>query len=157
MKLSKEEGIEYKSKWTPGPWIISWENDYNPRPIGINAPGDKDVPGRVGCIVRKNGFGFPTSKTARANAYLIAAAPEMHDALEAQSQAIDYLFEMLINLTKGWEKPFMPSTSIAWLAVMKAHHAIALARGESDNDDGIDGTGSEGRVAVDSDQSQADR
>lgn len=69
-----------ESKHTPGPWIVMHgDNGY---PSGISAPGDAGIPGAVGCIVRNGGIGLPSSDAGKANARLIAAAPDLLAALE---------------------------------------------------------------------------
>ena len=65
---------------TPAPWRVALCNG---RPIGIFAPEDVGKPGAVGNIVRNNGIGLPGSPTALANAYLIAAAPDLLAALRS--------------------------------------------------------------------------
>ena len=52
-------------------------------PYAINAPFEMGIPGAVGHVVRWRGIGFPTSEAAKANARLIAAAPDMLEALQA--------------------------------------------------------------------------
>jgi len=64
---------------TPGPWVVVYGESGRPR--GINAPNDKDIKGAVGHVVRWNGIGLPSSPTAKANARLIAAAPDLYEAL----------------------------------------------------------------------------
>lgn len=65
---------------TPGPWVV--ECDGKGRPAAINAPSDAGIPGAVGHVVRWRGIGFPSSKTADANARLISAAPDLLAALQ---------------------------------------------------------------------------
>jgi hypothetical protein len=79
-----------ESKHTSAPWVV----DYcaaTGRPLGISAPNDAGVPGAVGHIVRLRGIGLPSSEMARANARLIAAAP---DLLEACKSAISLLHKL---------------------------------------------------------------
>jgi hypothetical protein len=68
------------TKHTPGPWEVRCGQETN-RPRAIVAPNDTG-PGGVGSIVRWNGIGFPSSPAAQANARLIAAAPDMLEALQ---------------------------------------------------------------------------
>jgi hypothetical protein len=86
-----------ESKHTPGPWVVEYSRDYyrRDRPIGINAPNDAGVPGAVGHIVRRNGIGLPSSDRAKANARLIAAAPDLLSACEAM--LLDYESQFGMN------------------------------------------------------------
>jgi hypothetical protein len=65
------------------------------------------------------------------NACLIAAAPAMYEALEAQHQALDILMAMLIEATKDSDKMFMPSKSRIWPMLLQGDSAMKLARGET--------------------------
>lgn len=73
---------------TPGPWevVVSSKTGY---PVGIDAPNDMDTPGGVGHIIRQNGIGFPSSYTALCNANLIAAAPDLLEALTRAMLALE--------------------------------------------------------------------
>jgi hypothetical protein len=68
------------STHTPGPWIVKWGSKGYAR--AVDAPGDADIQGAVGRIVRWNGLGMPASETGKANARLVAAAPDMLAALK---------------------------------------------------------------------------
>lgn len=74
-----------EARHTPGPWFVDYDED--DRPVGITAPNDLSIPGAVGHIVRRNGIGLPSSETAKANAHLISAAP---DLLGACRDALDF-------------------------------------------------------------------
>lgn len=73
---------QWRPQWTPGPWHIEsedWGDGCNP--TGITDEHD------TGIIRSHEGFAFwhqdqPESGTAWANARLIAAAPDLYDALE---------------------------------------------------------------------------
>ena len=69
---------------TPGPWEIRYAANGCPYTITTTASGNFDkMPGRVGSqILRWGSFMLPSSAEARANARLIAAAPELLEALE---------------------------------------------------------------------------
>ena len=70
-----------------------------------------------------------TEDEARANACLIAAAPQLLEAVKAQHEAIDYLFALLITKTKPGEKPFYPSESgQPWEAIQMGKRAIEAAK-----------------------------
>ena len=61
-----------------------------------------------------------------ANANLIAASPDMYEALEAQHEAIDILFSMLIER----DKAFFPSKSgRPWEAMIQGNKALVKANG----------------------------
>ena len=67
------------AKHTPGPWRIQYGHETG-YPRGIYAPGDANKKGAVGCVVRFNGIGLPSSEAGQANARLIAAAPDLYEA-----------------------------------------------------------------------------
>lgn len=106
---------------TPGPWYLDWDMTR----INVHAEGVQIA------IVRrstKDGTASPIydDAEARANARLIAAAPELLAACKAQHQAIDLLLARLIEL----DSTFLPSESPAWAAVTSGHAAAAKATGK---------------------------
>lgn len=105
---------EKSMKHTPGPWNVQWgrESSY---PIGIH--------NRLVNVVTS--MGRKASAEASANAHLIAAAPDLLAACEAQQLAIDHLMAKLIAL----DDDFMPTESKAWSAVVQSNAAIAKATG----------------------------
>lgn len=101
------------SAHTPGPWVIL----YNARgyPHQITAPNED--PTRLGGIVsvtRGASIGLPSSAEGRANARLIAAAPDL--LAFAQEFLADYGSEDGLASMKHYAR--------------KAHEAIAKATGE---------------------------
>ncbi len=93
---------------TPGPWFYEGtENGH----VAIDAAGPK----RIG-LLSKRGFSYPERQ---ANARLIAAAPEMLDALRAIELAVDGLN------TKGY--PQQKNTQAA-LNRIKGHARALLAK-----------------------------
>ena len=70
---------------TPGPWRVEFGKHY---PRAIARENHTDEPGGINSIVRWNGIGFPSSPEARANALLIAAAPDMLAALRGVLEAV---------------------------------------------------------------------
>ena len=89
-----------KAKWTKGPWHV-------PKARGCaHGPVDKnDVP-----VVTWTGMARPRQENGMANAHLIAAAPDLYEALEAM-------------LDECVDDEFAPH-------VMDARAALAKARGE---------------------------
>lgn len=67
------------------------------------------------------------SPEVKANANLIAASPELCEALKAQHEAIDILFAMLIVQ----DKTFFPSKSgKPWEAIVQGNAALAKVEGK---------------------------
>lgn len=75
-------------KHTPGPWVIRYGMQGYPR--SIEAPHQNHVKGGIGAVVRWNGIGFPSSAEARANCALIAAAPDLLEALKLAQTIIGH-------------------------------------------------------------------
>lgn len=65
---------------TPGPWRIVCGVSGLAR--GIDAGTPQNHPGGIQHVVRFNGLGFPSSPEGQANARLIAAAPDLLEALQ---------------------------------------------------------------------------
>lgn len=92
------------SKFTPGPWLVRCSaKGY---PYQIEAPNGNRGPGGITCVTRWAAISFPTSTEGQANARLIAAAPNLLEALEAA-------FEMHVSQHPKWE-------AIARAAIAKA-------------------------------------
>lgn len=77
------------AKHTPGPWHVRFAD--NGGVLGIESSEPEDEPGAVGWVVRQRGFGSPTSEAGKANAKLIAAAPELLSACEKALWALSGL------------------------------------------------------------------
>lgn len=98
------------SKHTTGPWNIGCANFKEEAEIGIHGPG---ADGFVICDLQADGYDEDTQK---ANAKLIAAAPDLLEALESAEMALlGYTHKNEITLS----------------ALYKARAAIAKARGEA--------------------------
>lgn len=94
------------TKHTLGPWKLELGRDGAPR--GLRGPAEVEHRN----IVNWNGFSSPTKRASMANARLIAAAPELLEALES--------FPGFLCGTESGD---------AWIDQMRA--AIAKARGEA--------------------------
>lgn len=71
------------NEFTPGPWGVKSSGANYPMTITAPSASDKS-PGTVGTQVLRWGcFMLPSSDEAKANARLIASAPELLEALEA--------------------------------------------------------------------------
>ena len=98
-----------EGKYTPGPWTV---NEY--REV-------LDAQGRTICRVYLDGDRKPVA-TAKANARLMAAAPELLEALEATTA---WIVELAASGDAGiWDGEDMDE-------VIAARAAIAKARGQS--------------------------
>lgn len=109
-------------KFTPGPWLIHATNRIIVQADGAFADvkvkngkvtGDK-LPNSI-CLLRDPGDGFSEDETL-ANGFLIAAAPELYEALYALGEALG-----AVTAPKG--HPLLAAGE-------KASTALAKARGE---------------------------
>lgn len=98
------------SKHTPGPWDYGWEI----QPNGCPTVGHK---GLMVCMVAHSAKDPEQKETALANANLIAAAPDLLEALE-------YALSM-------WGDYLPPGNSNAMKAIKQSRAAIAKARGDA--------------------------
>lgn len=134
---------------TPGPWEIQWESCecepgcgcQNPYPYAIRAhkrrvspypkAPEMQEPAEVANLVEVN-FALPIDE-ARSNARLIAAAPDLLEALEAISvnphlDLGDLVYKVRESEGLGWDGPAVT----AWgEAVVKLNAAIRKAKPES--------------------------
>lgn len=113
------------AKHTPGPWGVSSESP--------NIVKQYDCFGETRVIIGSaSGYTgsacFPTDEEAVHNARLIAAAPELLNAVEKQHRAIDRLLARLIELDPN----FYPTKSVVWPLIESADavRVIAKAKGE---------------------------
>ena len=103
------------SKHTPGPWKLELGRDGAPR--GLRGPAEVEHRN----IVNWNGFSSPTKPASMANARLIAAAPELLEALDG----------MLEVYGGEHEADGLPKHEIELNLIAYARAAIAKARGEA--------------------------
>lgn len=103
-------------KATPGPWEISHVFATDPCYIAIDAPKH----GALAEVVWKM-EDEDRSQVCEANAHLIAAAPDLYDALEWAMRFVDQV---------RIENP-LPEGGGEDIAYQRAIHALAKARGES--------------------------
>lgn len=96
---------------TPGPWVA---NERNVAGVIEITADDYYIADVIGGLVERQ----------KANAHLIAAAPELLEACKAQHRAIDLLMARLIAL----DPEFMPTKSNIWPAVVLGSEAIARAQ-----------------------------
>jgi len=106
-----------KPKWTPGPWTIQMSADQRPYIV----PADKGRP----ILAKAYRDSLDGDLPSDANANLIAAAPELYDALETISEA---LHEGLMDLQKLGGGMF--SFPLIEAALGDANAALRKARGE---------------------------
>lgn len=114
------------SKHTPGPWVVVYYK--NGHPYQIDAPnGSKGKGGITPIITRWGGISFPSSDEGKANARLIAAAPETaaeRDKLkEVNAELLAALRAMLSVCGCG--------TALDCSVCNSARAAIAKAEGKS--------------------------
>jgi hypothetical protein len=85
-----------ETTFTPGPWIaVDWTAE-TPFPVGVavavQKEGTHDAPGRI-CELIAQGSGRYSPETTNANAHLIAAAPELLDAVKALIRWVDVIHD----------------------------------------------------------------
>lgn len=104
-----------EAKFTPGPWLTpNLDEPYSSRQFWVT-----DADGELIAAVAGD------NAEAEANARLIAAAPKLLSACQAQHDAIDRLFALCIEHVPG----FLPSKSAMWQACVDGHAAITKATG----------------------------
>jgi hypothetical protein len=120
------------SKWTPGPWIAEQYCMGKPPDSGCAVVASRDPAkisnpsrGMVAWATRAVG---QTGAEVEANAHLIAAAPEMADALMALDAVIDFDPEMAEALAAQLE---IKDATALQAACRMARAALAKARGET--------------------------
>ena len=106
-----------KTTHTPGPWNITYNGTYGPY---VDAPyNDKSGYGAASHDVgiETDSICAPRGPNAKANAQLIAAAPDLLDALE--------------KLRAAWVRTDSGQSLAMAHAMKKANSAIASAKGEA--------------------------
>ena len=110
-----------EAKFTPGPWSIAHDGNYPRIRKHFRTDHHMDVCGPV------HGYMYADDETANqaANAHLIAAAPDMYEALESLIITQEYKEE------HGKDKAYELARKTSW---NKVKAALAKARGEVDDD-----------------------
>ena len=85
-----------ETKFTPAPWVV-WGSD-----IGVVNRSDSQSNGMMLQVAYADMYNFgddigENNETGKANAHLIAAAPEMYDALES---ACSEIYSLINNINK---------------------------------------------------------
>jgi len=99
-----------ETKFTPGPWEVRLDDSTFGPKLEIHQEGAEN---RVPICERDLGFNDDVDEESKANAHLIAAAPEMYEAIEGLLN--------VISETRGED---------ARQAVIKANEVLAKARGD---------------------------
>ena len=109
--------MKHETQWTPGPWsvgrTISRERGaYLETPVHVGERGNR---GNCIALVYLGGPGaiHRDAASLEANAHLIAAAPDLYEALELMTREIVERHDITIG------------------TMVKAHAALAKARGEA--------------------------
>lgn len=118
-----------ETKWTPGPWEVAQDDFDDSFYVRL-----RDNPDGIGEYIIAAEIGQPTGDDGRADARLIAAAPEMADALRPFASFLDAL-ELMSNYPKTGETHVFESHVVGRRALTvedfkAARAALAKARGE---------------------------
>ena len=109
--------------YTPGPWTVETATEERRPCIAYVTQGGGNHQTVMAEIISQR---KPKFNEADANARLIAAAPELLAACEAQRKAIDLLRLLVLEEDPG----FLPSLSgQPWEALLSGNKAIAKAKG----------------------------
>lgn len=108
-----------ETKWTPGPWICDGRTVYALAPTGRWRKGVEEMANRLDCRVQTSAC-LASANELEADARLMAAAPELHEAL---TDALDQLEEHAENC--GMSRQIIAAS---W---PKLRAALAKARGEA--------------------------
>lgn len=99
-----------KTEWTPGIWVSKFDETYTIR------NGDDHL--IANCTFLKGHMGRRTGEEVAANAHLIAAAPDLYEALAEAELQIEYVHEKFAATGSGNN------------TLVKIRAALAKARGE---------------------------
>ena len=109
-----------QAPWTPGPWLTQWEHD-----------GDESIWSRDGgmhliatCHAEDDDRAIPV----KANAHLIAAAPELYEALKTARDEL-----ALISMHKNLMCPAAPHVLAGMADRSLAHIDAALSKARPSN------------------------
>lgn len=121
-----------KEKFTPGPWVV-WvdhESVHAARPEVRNTPGSiSGTRGQICDCGDSEDFGDSDDEGKainRANAHLIASAPEMHKPCKR----LDAIFEGVDDMSALDASFFVDHAGEIFKAAMEARDALRKARGE---------------------------
>lgn len=130
---------EAKTLWTPGPW--RWDKNLSdggaPMIVARDVRRESPMREALGAGPRQRQIAKALfddgsdDPEVHANARLIASAPELYAALEAEHQGLDWALATIIDLTyKLSGEIFLPSKCGHWPALANGFAAMAKARGE---------------------------
>lgn len=108
-----------ETRWTPGPWTLETAyRDEDLLSVVYVSEDNQEFPIAEEVGGRRHGADFEDESECVANAHLIAAAPELYEALEECKRVLSDLQSTQLEGTR---------TRAAW---EKARAALAKARGE---------------------------
>lgn len=107
-----------KAEHTPGPWTVQRHDERHT--FDLESHTAIKMPGSAEAVLYSLGA---DADEISANARLIAAAPELFAACEADHKAMDWLLARVAEL----DPTFMPSKSPVWPAVTQNRAAIRKA------------------------------
>lgn len=110
-----------KTKFTPGPWKLMWRgNEKYPYPFSINTADNRKWITRDGTV------------SSKANAHLIAAAPDLYAVLEALATEVESIARNSFALSREtFEQAFKLMYPEGFALWSEARKTLAKARGGS--------------------------
>jgi hypothetical protein len=104
-------------KHTPGPWSVVYSEQGYPQQI--DAQNGSDGPGGITSITRWAAISFPSSTEGLANARLIAAAPDLLNALEGLEKEFRRIYPIYYS-SEHWCHEINAPLKVARAAIAKA-------------------------------------